>query len=148
MAFTQVNATRIAKRVVNRSFRLRDRYRQELGKLDPPEQWIVVQEVSKQIEQFTEKVVFAAQIKKEIIDAWTDEDYVAMDTTREDVLEVVKYVEVITPLSIYSAKSERRKARARERLENACGRRWEAKLGELMPPWLAEGFMRELAVFA
>ena len=101
MAFTQVNATRIAKRVVNRSFRLRDRYRQELGKLDPPEQWIVVQEVSKQIEQFTEKVVFAAQIKKEIIDAWTDEDYVAMDTTREDVLEVVKYVEVITPLQEY-----------------------------------------------
>ena len=148
MAFAQVNATRIAKRVVNRSFRLRDRYRQELGKLDPAEQWIVVQEVSKQIEQFTEKVAFAAQIQKEIIDAWTDEDYAAMDTTREDVREVVKYVEVITPLSIYSEKSERRKARARERLENAWGRRWEAKLGELMPPWPAEGFMRELAVFA
>ena len=100
MAFTQVNATRIAKRVVNRSFRLRDTYRQELGKLDPAEQWIVVQEVSKQIEQFTEKVAFAAQIQKEIMDAWTDEDYAAMDTTREDVLEVVKYVEVITPLLI------------------------------------------------
>ena len=71
-----------------------------------------------------------------------------MDTTREDVLEVVKYVEVITPLSIYSEKSERRKTRAREQLENAWGRRWEAKQEELMPPWLAEGFMRELAVFA
>ena len=123
MAFTQVNATRITKRVVNRSFRLHDRYRQELGKLDPAEQWIVVQEVSKQIEQFTEKVAFAAQIQKEIIDACTDEDYAAMDTTREDVLEVGKYVEVITPLSIYSEKSERRKAQARERLENAWGRR-------------------------
>ena len=61
MAFTQVNATRIAKRVVNRSFRLRDRYHQALGKLDPSEQWIVVQEVSKQIEQFTEKVLFACK---------------------------------------------------------------------------------------
>ena len=60
-----------------------------------------MQEVSKQIEQFTEKVAFAAQIQKEIIDAWTDEDYAAMDTTREDVLEVVKYVEVITPLQEY-----------------------------------------------
>ena len=129
MAITQVNATWIAKRVVNRSFRLRDRYRQELGKLDPAEQWIVVQEVSKQIEQFIEKVAFAAHIQKEIIDAWTEEDYAAMHTTREDVLEVVKYVEGITPLSIYSEKSERRKARARERLENAWGRRWEAKLG-------------------
>ena len=37
MAFIQVNATRIAKRVVNWSFRLRDRYRQELGTLDPAE---------------------------------------------------------------------------------------------------------------
>ena len=128
MAVTQVHATRIAKRVVNRSFRLHDRYPQELGKLEPPEQWIVVQEVPKQIEQFIVKVAFAAQIHKEIIDAWTDEDYAVMDTTREDVLKVVKYVEVITPLSIYSEKSERRKARAREWLENAWGRRWEAKL--------------------
>ena len=57
-------------------------------------------------------------------------------------------MEVITPWSIYSEKCERRKALARERLENACGRRWEAKLGKLMPPWPAEGFMRELAVLA
>ena len=45
-----------------------------------------MQEVSKQIEQFTGKVAFAAQIQKEIIDAWTEEDYAAMHTTREDVL--------------------------------------------------------------
>ena len=32
-----------------------------------------------------------------------------MDTTREDVRQVVKYVEVITPLSIYSEKSEKQR---------------------------------------
>ena len=115
---------------------------------DPAQQLVVVQEVSKQIEEFTEKVAFAAEVQKEIIDSWTDQDYNAMGTTREEVQDKVKYTNVITPLSIYSKNSGRRKARARDRLVNAWGRRWEAKLGEMMPPWPVEGFMRELAVFA
>ena len=69
MTLSQVNATRIARRVVDRSFKLRDRYLAELGKLDAPQRWVVVQEVSKLVEEFAEKVTNAAEVQKEIIDS-------------------------------------------------------------------------------
>ena len=46
MTFSLVSATRIANRVVDPSFQLRDRYREELEKLDSPQKWVLVREVS------------------------------------------------------------------------------------------------------
>ena len=69
MTLSQVNATRIARRVVDRSFKLRDRYLAELGKLDAPQKWVVVQEVSKLVEKFAEKVAYTTKVQKEIIDS-------------------------------------------------------------------------------
>jgi len=44
--------------------------------------------------------------------------------------------------------TEKRKARAKERLEATWGENWEDEVGDLMPPWPVEEFLRGLAVFS
>lgn len=55
MTFSLVSATRIANRVVDPSFQLRDRYREELEKLDSPQKWVLVREVSRLVEEYSGK---------------------------------------------------------------------------------------------
>ena len=148
MPFQLVTVTRIANKVVDRSFGLRERYLEELEQLDPPAKWLLVKEISRIAEEHTEKVAYAGLVQKEVIDSWTDDDYEEMGITKAQVETELNYSSVILPLAEIYTKTEQRKAKARGRLEVAWGRKWEEKLGRMMPHWPAEGFMRELAVFA
>ena len=55
---------------------------------------------------------------------------------------------ILLPLADIYTELEQRKARSKNRLEATWGKEWENLLGDLMPPWPAEEFLRELAVFS
>ena len=105
-------------------------------------------EMARISQEQAEKVALAAQIVKEWVEEWTDEDLAKMKATREAVETDLAYSTTIIPLSEFHSASERRKAFKKARIEKAWGNDWEEKLGEMLPPWLAEEFLRELARFA
>ncbi|KAF8451432.1 hypothetical protein BGX38DRAFT_1269456 [Terfezia claveryi] len=82
--------------------------------------------------KLTEQISFAAQVQKEVIEAWTDEDYVAMQVDRVTADAKLGFTSIILPLADIHSESERRKD----------------QVGDLMPPWPAEKFLRELVVFS
>ncbi|KAF8441933.1 hypothetical protein BGX38DRAFT_1272512 [Terfezia claveryi] len=118
----------IVGKLVKRSQGLRERYRNKLAKLDGPERWELALEVARLTQEQTEQISFAAQVQKEVIEAWTDEDYAAMQVDRVTADAKLGFTSIILPLADIHSESERRK-------------------GDLMPPWLAEEFLRELVVF-
>ncbi|KAF8432285.1 hypothetical protein BGX38DRAFT_1146449 [Terfezia claveryi] len=138
----------IAGKLVKRSQGLRERYRNELAKLDGPERWELALEVAKLTQEQAEQISFAAQVQKEVIDAWTDEDYREMQVDRVTADVELGFTSTILPLADIHTESERRKGKAKERLEATWGAQWEDQVGDLMPPWLAEEFLRELAMFS
>jgi len=71
-----------------------------------------------------------------------------MEISWEAVETDLAFSTTIIPLSQYYTESERRKVNAKARIEEAWGVNWEDKLGEMLPPWPAEEFLRELARFA
>jgi len=105
-------------------------------------------EVARITQEQAEKVALAAQIVKEWVEAWTDEDLKEMGASRKAVETDLAFSTTIIPLSQYYTQSERRKRNAKARIEEAWGVNWEDKLGEMLPPWPAEEFLRELARFA
>ena len=52
------------------------------------------------------------------------------------------------PLAEIHMESERRKSKVKQRLEASWGEGWEDLVGHLMPPCLAEKFLRSLALFS
>ncbi|KAF8426529.1 hypothetical protein BGX38DRAFT_1278928 [Terfezia claveryi] len=138
----------IAGKLVKRSQGLRERYRNELAKLDGPERWELALEVARLTQEQTEQISFAAQVQKEVIEAWTDEDYAAMQVDRVTADAKLGFTSIILPLADIHSESERRKGKAKDRLEATWGAQWEDQVGDLMPPWPAEEFLRELAVFS
>jgi len=56
------------------------------------------------------------------------------------------FTTTILPLADIHTESERRKSKAKQRLEASWGKGWEDLVGDLMPPWPAEEFLRNLAV--
>ncbi|KAF8431550.1 hypothetical protein BGX38DRAFT_1277252 [Terfezia claveryi] len=119
----------IAGKLVKRSQGLRERYRNKLAKLDGPERWELA-------------------LEKEVIDAWTDEDYREMQVDRVTADIELGFTSTILPLADIHTESEQRKGKAKERLEATWGMQWEDQVGDLIPPWPAEEFLRELAVFS
>jgi len=105
-------------------------------------------EVAKITPEQAEKVALAAQIVKEWVEGWTDEDLAGMEASREAVETDLAFSTTIIPLSQYHLESERRKGDAQTRIEEAWGANWEDKLGEMLPPWPEGEFLRELARFA
>jgi len=61
---------------------------------------------------------------------------------------VTGFTTTILPLADIHTESECRKSKAKERLEASWGEGWEDLVGDLMPPWPAEEFLRSLAVFS
>jgi len=58
------------------------------------------------------------------------------------------FTTTLLSLADLHAETEKRKARAKERLKATWGENWEEEVGDLMPPWPAEEFLRRLAVFS
>ncbi|RPB20340.1 hypothetical protein L211DRAFT_852373 [Terfezia boudieri ATCC MYA-4762] len=121
--------TNIAGKLVKRSQGLREQYVAKLAKLDGPERWELV-------------------LEKEVIEGWTDEGYAEMQVDRATADAALSFTSTILPLADIHTESERRKGKAKERLEATWGAVWEDQVGDLMPPWPAEEFLRELAVFS
>jgi len=68
--------TNIAGKLVRKSKGLRERYRAELEKLGGLEKYALVVEISRLTQDQQEQISFGTQVQKEVIEAWTDEDYV------------------------------------------------------------------------
>ncbi|KAF8415940.1 hypothetical protein EV426DRAFT_709982 [Tirmania nivea] len=138
----------IAGKLVKQSQGLRERYREELEKLDGPNKWELALEIAWLTQEKAEIISFAAQVQKEVIESWTDEDYTDMKVDRVTANAKLGFYTTILPLADIYTESERRKERAKERLEATWGDNWEDLIGGLMPPWPAEEFLWELAVFS
>ncbi|KAF8434401.1 hypothetical protein BGX38DRAFT_1275540 [Terfezia claveryi] len=91
--------TNIAGKLVKRTQMLRERYRNELAKLDGPERWKLVLEVAKLTQE------------------QTDEDYREMQVDRVTADVELGFTSTILPLADIHTESERRKGKAKERLE-------------------------------
>ena len=138
----------ITGKLVRKSQGLRERYRGELEKLGGPERYALAVEISRLTQDQQEQISFAAQVQKEVIEAWTDEDYDDMGVDRLTADTELGFSTMILPLAELHTKTETRKAKAKERLEATWGEDWEDLVGDLMPPWPAEEFLRGLAVFS
>ena len=93
-----------------------------------------------------EKVALAAQIVKEWVEKWTDKRLGGNGNLPRCQTDLA-FSTTIIPLSQHYTESERRKGNAKARIKKAWGVDWEDKLGEMLPPWPAEEFLRELARF-
>jgi len=138
----------VAGKLIKRSQGLREHYQSELGKLSGLEKYALAIEVARLMQEQQEQISFAAQVQKEVIEAWTDADYADMgvDCTTADT--ELGFTTTLLPLADLHAETEKRKATAKERLEVTWGENWEDEVGDLMPPWPAEEFLRRPAVFS
>ncbi|RPB18286.1 hypothetical protein L211DRAFT_854263 [Terfezia boudieri ATCC MYA-4762] len=116
--------TNIAGKLVKRSQGLRERYVAELAKLDGPECWELALEVAKLTQEQAEQISFAAQVQKEVIEGWTDEDYAEIQVDRATADTALSFTSTILLLADIHTESERRKGKAKERLEAT----WAAKV--------------------
>jgi len=111
----------VAGKLIKRSQWLREHYQSELEKLGSPEKYALRVEVARLTQEQQEQMSFAAQVQKEVIEAWTDADYVDMgvDCTTADI--ELGFTTTLLPLADLHAETEKRKARAKERLEATWG---------------------------
>jgi len=138
----------IAGRLVKKSQGLRERYREELERLEGPERYELAVELAYLIQERSEQDMFMAQVQKEVVEGWSDDDYAEMGVDRNTADTELGFTTMVLPLADLHSESEKRKTKARERLEATWGEDWEDSVGDLMPPWPAEEFLRCLAVFS
>lgn len=136
------------KRAVTQGFQLREVYTDRVNALKGKERWDFVVKFSSDVRGYTEKAAHASAVQKEVIDKWTDEDFVEMGVTRQALEDELHYTQIIKKMAEIHEGTECRKDRSRERLKLVWGVDWEEDLEEIMPPWAAEEFLRHLAVFA
>jgi len=138
----------IAGKFVKKSQGLRERYRGELERLGGLERYPLAVEIARVTQDQQEQVSFTAQVQKEVIEAWADADYDEMGVDRITADTELGFTTTILLLADLHTETEKRKAKAKERLEATWGEDWEDAVGDLMPPWPAEEFLRGLAVFS
>jgi len=138
----------VAGKLIKRSQGLRERYQSELRKLSGPEKYVLAVEVARLTQEQQEQISFAAQVQKEVIEAWTNADYADMEVDCTTADTELGFTTTLLSLADLHAETEKRKARAKERLEATWGENWEDEVGDLMPIWPAEEFLRGLAVFS
>jgi len=138
----------IARNLVGRGQKLRERYKAELEKLDATDRYQLAVELGQMTQEKTEQMAFIAQVQKEVIENWADEDFIQMKVDKATAYPETGFITTILPIASIYTESELRKGGAKNRLEATWGESWEDKVGKLMPPWPAEEFLRELAVFS
>jgi len=135
-------------KIIKKSQGLRERYLAEMDKREGKEKYELAVEVVQLTEEQAEQVSFAGLVQKEVIESWTDADYADMEVDRAIAQTEVGFTMTILPLADIQTESEQSKSKAKERLEASWGVGWEDLVGDLMPPWPAEEFLRSLAVFS
>jgi len=138
----------IAGKLVRNSQGLRGRYRRELKKLARPERYALAVEISRRTQDQQEQISFATQVQNEVIEACTDEDRDDIGVDRLTADTELGFSTMISPQADLHTKTEMKKSKAKERLEATCAEDWEDLVGDLMPSWPAEAFLRGLAVFS
>jgi len=119
-----------------------------MDKREGKEKYELAVEVARLTPEQAEQVSFAGLVQKEVIEGWTDADYIHMEVDRAVAETELGFTMTILPLADIHTESERRKSKAKERLEASWGEGWEDLVGDLMPPWPAEEFLRRPAVFS
>ncbi|KAF8420941.1 hypothetical protein BGX38DRAFT_1280116 [Terfezia claveryi] len=119
------NVVAIANRLISKSFDLESRYREALDNLEGRQKWELATEVSRLVQGQMEKIAYAADVQKRIIDEWGDEDFEEMEADRGNLELDLAYTTILVPLSEVHEKSEKRKANAVGRLVEAWSDNWE-----------------------
>jgi len=119
-----------------------------MDKLEGREKYELAVEVARLTQEQAEQISFTALVQKEVIEGWTDADYAEMEVYRAAADAEFSFTTTIIPLADVHTESERRKSKAKERLEAAWGESWEDLVEDLKPPWPAEEFLKSLAVFS
>jgi len=119
-----------------------------MDKREGKEKYELAVEVARLTQEQAEQVSFVALVQKEVIEGWTDADYSDMEVDRAIAQTELGFTTTILPLADTHTQSGRRKSKAKERLEASWGEGWEDLVGDLIPPWPAEEFLRSLAVFS
>jgi len=119
-----------------------------MDKREGKEKYELAVEVARLTQEQVEQVSFAALVQKEVIEGWTDADYPDMEVDRAVAQTELGFTMTILPLADIQTELEQRKSKAKERLEASWGEGWEDLVGDLMPPWPAEEFLRSLTVFS
>ena len=117
----------IAGKVIKKSQRLRERYREELDKLMGKEKYELAVEVARLTQEQAEQVSFAAQVQKEMIENWTDSDYAEMEVDKDIADTELGFTSIILPMA--KVESEWRKAKAKDRLGRLGGRLYAPMAG-------------------
>jgi len=138
----------IASNIIKKSQGLRERYLAEMDKREGKEKYELAMEVARLTQEQAEQVLFAALVQKEVIEGWTDADYADMEGDRAVAQTELGFTTTILPLADIHTELERRKSKAKERLEASWSKGWENLVRDLMPTWPAEEFLRSLAVFS
>ena len=105
-------------------------------------------EVARLTQEQAEQVSFAALVQQEVIEGWTDADYADMEVDMAVAQTELGFTTTILPLADIHTESERRKSKAKERLEASWCEGWENLVGYLIHPWPLEKFLRSLTVFS
>jgi len=137
-----------AIKIINKSQGLRERYLAEMDKRVGKEKYELPVKVARLTQEQAEQVSFVALVQKEVIEDWTDADYADMEDDRAVAQTELGFITTILPLADIHTESDRRKSKAKERLEASWCEGWDYLVGDLMPPWPAEEFLRSLAVFS
>ncbi|KAF8453346.1 hypothetical protein BGX38DRAFT_1268730 [Terfezia claveryi] len=122
------NVVAIANRLISKSFDLESRYREALDNLEGRQKWELVTEVSRLVQGQMEKIAYAADVQKRIIDEWGNEDFEEMKADRGNLELDLTYSTILVPLSKVHKKSEKRKANAVGKLVEAWSNNWEEDL--------------------
>ena len=111
----------IARKVVGRSQGLRERYQAELEKLNARERYLLAVEIGQMTQEKTEQMSFIAQVQKEVIENWADDDLVEMQVDRATAYAQTGFITTILPMASIYTESELRKGSSKSRLEATWG---------------------------
>ena len=138
----------IAQKLLSKPDDLEARYRAELNSLNGPEKWELAKEVARTTQLQAEWTTYAAYIQKSVIEGWADSDFREMGVDRSCIESDLCFSATILPLSEFYTRTERRKDQSWQRISKRWGDKWDENMGNLLPQWPAEGFLRELAIVA
>jgi len=137
-----------ASKIIKKSQGLREKYLAEMDKREGKEKYELVVEVVWLTQEQAEQVSFPVLVQKEVTEGWTDAEYADMGVDRAVAQTELGFTMTILPLPDIHTESERRKSKAKERLEASWCEGWEDLVGDLIPSWLGEEFLSSLTVFS
>ena len=120
----------------------------QMDKREGKEKYKLAVEIARLTQKQEEQISFAALVHKEVIEGWTDTDYADIEVDRAVAQTELGFTTTILPLADIHTESEGRKSKEKDRLGASWSEGQEDLVGDLMPLWPAEEFLRSLVVFS